>query len=99
MVFESMVLELQCLNFKCFMIVVYRPPSYNIDEFSSLLEEQLDKLPISTRPCFICGDFNLDLRTVNSNLRAREFLNTMLGYGLKRTSKACTRLTHNSALI
>ena len=99
MVFESMVLELQCLNFKCFMIVVYRPPSYNIDEFSSLLEEQLDKLPISTRPCFICGDFNLDLRTVNSNLRAREFLNTMLGYGLQPSINICTRVSHDSATL
>ena len=39
----------------------------NIHVFGLLLDEQLDKLPISSKHCLICGGFNLDLRIISCN--------------------------------
>ena len=96
MVFESMVVEL-CKSGKFFfVVVVYRPPSGNVQEFNDLLERQMDKLSGLNRPCFVCGDFNLDLFSVNVNPRVRDFLNVMLGYGLRPTVNICSRVTLRS---
>ena len=44
-----------------YIVVVYGPPQSLLNDFLDLFEEQLMKLPISSMPCFIIGDFNIDL--------------------------------------
>ena len=99
MVFESMVVKVSKQNFKCVLAIIYRPPSSSLVEFLSLLEEQLDLLSGTRQPCFVCGDFNIDLKSLHSSQRVKEFLDMMLSYGLKPTINICTRITENSASI
>ena len=47
------------------------------------------------RVIFICGELNLDLRTVNINSKVREYLNTMLSYRPKPTINICSRGTRD----
>ena len=50
-------------------------------------------------PCFIYCDFNINLRRVNCSHKVREYLSTMLGYGLKPTINICTRETNDSLTL
>ena len=88
-----MVIELCKSGRFLFVVVVYRPPSGNVQEFNDLLEQQMDKLSGSNRSCFVCGDFNFDLFSVNVNPRVRDFLNVILGYSLRPTVNICSRVT------
>jgi hypothetical protein len=76
--FESMVLDVSNANNKFRVKVIYRPPSGNLEEFIELIDELLEKFLSSRMPCFICGDFNIDLNRVIEKSKARHFVNTML---------------------
>ena len=100
MIFESMVLEVSLSGRKLFLVVVYRPPSGNVDEFLDLMDNMLDKIPDSRVPCFISGDFNIDLNNVQDvNSKARSFLNLMYSYGLSPSVNIPTRISGASASV
>lgn len=99
MKFESMVLDVSNANNKFMVVVIYRPPSGNVEEFIELLDEFLGKLPSSKIPCFICGDFNIDLNMVDRNSKVRHFVNTMLSFGFYPAINICTRVTETSESI
>ena len=99
MVFESLVLEVSKKSKVFYLVVVYRPPSSNINEFFMLLEKQLDMIRSRNLPIFVCGDFNIDLMNLFINTEVSQFLNIMLSYGLKPTITVPTRVTMNSASL
>ena len=68
MVFESLVLEVSKETKQFYLVVDYRPPLRNINEFFMLLEEQLDMIRSRNFPIFVCGDFNLRLQSQQGSL-------------------------------
>ena len=57
-------LFIEILNEKCKNIIVgiiYRPPSSKFNDFKNDLKTILTKLDKSNKPCYIMGDFNIDL--------------------------------------
>lgn len=99
MVFECFVTEVDKNGDPFFIAVCYRPPSASVDCFLELLEQQMDLLTRKNMPCFVCGDFNIDLKLLASNLKARNFLNLMLGYGMHPAVNICTRVTESSSSL
>ena len=57
-------LFVEILNEKCKNVIVgiiYRPPSSKFNDFNKDLKTILTKLDNSNKPCYIMGDFNIDL--------------------------------------
>lgn len=77
----------------------YRPPSSNFNVFNSLFEEKLRSLNTNTCDLVVCGDFNLDLLEIDSNLSSSEFLNMMSGLSLSPLISKPTRVTDNSSSL
>ena len=66
------------INFKGIIYIigiVYRPPDSDIEQFTATLNDILSQ--ISHLPCYIMGDYNLDLLKHECHNPTENFLNTM----------------------
>ena len=97
--FESLFIETTS-SVKLVVGVIYRPPSGDLNRFLSILEDTL--LKISSKHCYILGDFNLDLLGLNLSARSQRFLNTFNSYHYHhvitkptRISQSCNSLIDN----
>ncbi|KAG5867181.1 hypothetical protein JTB14_003187 [Gonioctena quinquepunctata] len=70
-IFECTGIELEVTNIR--IIVIYRPPSGNIDIFLQLFETLLDSMTMSDGKIII-GDFNIDFSTENVQTRHIAYL-------------------------
>jgi exonuclease III len=79
---------------------LYRPPNSDVTNFNLDMETLLNSLPIHKKPCYICGDFNLNLLNINSHHPTNEFVNNMSSAYFRPLITMPTRLTgHSSTLI
>ena len=65
---------------------IYRPPRFNnnnatIETFLNEINPYLELLSKEKNVNIICGDFNLDLKEVNSREKIQQFLDLFLNYG------------------
>jgi len=67
-----------------------------IKEFNHILENTLNKISHQNIPCFIAGDFNIDLIKWNSNSGISEYLDSLLINNFMPTLVLPTRLTSKS---
>ena len=56
---ECIFIKITIRGHTYFIGLVYRPPNSNITEFSNTMHSILDK--VASKPCYIMGDYNLDL--------------------------------------
>ena len=75
--------------------VIYRPPNTNENTFSDCLAGILDKIDKEDRPCYLLGDFNIDL----INPQSESFLNIILSNSCHPRIDRPTRLTDTSATL
>lgn len=94
---ECFVLHITRENLNFCIVVVYRPPQSLLQDFMDLFEEQLMKLPINSMPCFIMGDFNIDL--IDQSSASTEFINRSLSNGFHSCINIPTRITGTSAKL
>ena len=73
--------------------VVYRPPGTSVNEFLMELEIILDKISLESKPCYIMGDFNIDL--LNNNPGSQSFLNQLFLHGFYPRVDRPTRISSN----
>ena len=78
--------------------VTYKPPKTNIDSYSDVFTELLDKLH-DPKNCYIAGDFNIDLLKSDSNVETNAFVDTLLSYSFFPTITKPTRITRESATL
>ena len=62
-------------DFTCIKGVVYRPPNSNIIQFIDTVSDILGK--ISYLPCYLLGDYNIDLLKHDSHIQTEQFLDIM----------------------
>ena len=84
-------------NLNFYIVLVYRPKQSRLHDFMNLFEEQLMKLPINSMPCFILGDFSIDL--VDQSSASTEFINKSLSYGFHPCINIPTRITGTLAIL
>ena len=88
------------INFKDITYIlgfVYRPPNSDIDHFTETLNAILSQ--ISNLPCYIMGDYNLDLLKHEWHNTTEHFLNTMYSNSLKPLIYKPTRETDSTATL
>jgi len=101
--FESFFAEISSVGStrkKTIVGVVYRPPNTDLDSFMQSMNEVLDTLRNSQLPCYIMGDFNLNLLNSDSHLGTGHFLDAMYAASFIPLIDKPTRLTaYSSTLI
>lgn len=74
-IMESVFIELPRANETNIIIgTIYRPPNTNIQVFIAELNRVLAKLSNEQKPCYLMGDFNIDLLKYQHHNDTSEFL-------------------------
>ena len=63
-----------------------------------LMDKQLEKLPIGSRPFIMLGDYNINLHDLGSNIPT-EFWQLCLSYSLFPTINICTCVAASSSKL
>lgn len=79
--------------------VVYRPPDSTINVFNECLFSSLDLINKENKPCFILGDYNIDLFKNSLGTPTGEFLNTLYSNYFFPLIYESTRVTENSETL
>ena len=98
-IFESLFVEVKCTNKTVIYGTIYRSPKAGNDTmtvFLNYLRKVVRILEKSERPCFIQGDFNLDLVDVDDN-HTNLFTDLMFHHSFYPHINKPTRLTNTSA--
>jgi len=98
--FETIWVEISNNKDKIMLGVVYRHPNRNFLAFQDELFSTSNKLSSCNCPCYILGDFNIDLLKINSNSSVAYFNNFTNCYGIHCLINKPTRITdHSSTLL
>lgn len=95
-------LFIEILNEKCKNIIVgimYRPPSSNFNGFKNDINTILTKLDKSDKPCYIMGDFNIDLLKYECCNFSNIFFNQLSSSGFMPLITKPTRITKSTATL
>ena len=97
---ETLFIEIDIAKNKNIVIgVIYRPPQSNPRDFITHIQEMLSFLTQNENPCFILGDFNINLLNSHSNPIPQEFLEALLSNSFAPLIVKPTRLTGLSATL
>jgi hypothetical protein len=100
--FESLFIQLDGRDSKTKDIiigVVYKPPNTDLDVFNTQFGEVLNVLAKEKKPCYILGDYNINLLKFQTHLPIGDFINTILSNGFYQLIDKPTRITLNSATL
>lgn len=81
---------------------VYRPPHNHVNELTSFIDsfnEILLNFQNSNTTAYICGDFNIDLLKIQSDIHSNDFLESIFTNGFLPSMTLPTRLSNTSSLI
>ena len=81
------------------MGIVYRPPGSKFNDFKNDLKTILTKLDKSNKPCYIMGDFNIDLLKYECCNYANNFFNQLSSSGYMPLITKPTRITKSTATL
>ena len=96
---ECIFIEADIDSLKRIIGIVYRPPNSNMVEFTYLLNNILEKIRVNNKPCWIMGDFNIDLMKNDLHKPTTDFINMMFTNALIPLINKPTRITTHSATI
>ena len=81
------------------MGIIYRPPNSKYDEFEKALREILSKVDRENKPCYLMGDFNIDLLKYENCSFANRFFNQLTSSAFLPLITKPTRLTEHTATL
>ena len=81
------------------ILAVYRPPGSDIKCFNDTIDQILNSLKPNKSPCYVIGDFNINLFNSDTHALSGEFLNIMFSSGLFPVINKPTRITNSSATL
>ena len=79
--------------------VIYRPPGGKLDSFYDAFFPVIDRINSENRPCYIVGDFNIDLLNTSNKNGGNVFVNRMFSNGFCPRIDRPTRVTENTATL
>ena len=86
------------LNGQTYIVgVVYRPPNSNIVDFNNTMHSILEK--VTRYPCYIMGDFNLDLLKHDKHPPTEKFLDIMHANSFIPIINRPTRVTRDTCTL
>ena len=94
---ECLFLKINFKDITYIIGIVYRPPNSDIQQFTETLNDILSQ--ISHLPCYIMGDYNLDLLKHECHNPTEHFFNTMYSNSLIPLIYKPTRETDSTATL
>lgn len=79
--------------------VIYKPPDEDVQKFNENLEKCLKIITKERRPCFLMGDFNINLLKQNIHSPTKHFIDTLLTHGFFPLINKPTRITTDSITL
>mgnify|MGYP001553100430 CR=1 FL=1 len=81
--------------------VVYRPPSGSITNFTTAINEILEKIGLRNKQktCYIVGDFNIDLKKYHSSRDTAEFFDLLYSYSFIPLINKPTRVSSSTTSV
>lgn len=97
---ESLFIEISLEKNKNIIIgTIYRPPNNRYSDFECDLNFILSKLDRKDKPCYILGDFNIDLLKYDKCNFSHQFFNQLSSSGFRPLITKPTRITSSSATL
>ena len=97
---ENPFIEIINGKFKNIIIgTIYRPPKNRFNKFENDLKTILTKLDKCNKPCYIMGDFNIDLLKYNYCNFSTEFFNQFSSSGYTPLISKPTRIAKSTATL
>lgn len=97
---DSLFIQTINKNTKSMIIgVIYKPPDIDVTKFTENLDKTLTIILKERRPCYLLGDFNINLLKHNSHSPTNNFLNTLLAHGFFPLINKPTRITTDSITL
>ena len=94
---ECIFIKITIRGHTYFIGLVYRHPSCNITEFSNTIHSILDK--VASKPCYIMGNYNLDLLKHEIHHPTEKFLDIMYANYCIPLINRPTRITRESSTL
>ena len=94
---ECLFLKINSKDISYVIGIVYRPPNSDIEQFTETLNDILSQ--ITHVPCYIMGDYNLDLLKHECHQPTEHFLNTMYSNSMLPLIYKPTRETDSTATL
>lgn len=98
---ESCWVEIDPGNNKKHIMIgcIYKHPSANVDEFTSILNEFLQELNMNRYEVYILGDMNIDLLKHHTHLQTGRYLDMIYSHNLLPVITKPTRITSHTATL
>jgi hypothetical protein len=97
---DSLFIQITSTKLKNIIIgSVYKPPDVDVLKFCENLDRTLRILTKERRPCYILGDFNINLLKQNLHSPTKHFLDTILSHGFFPLINKPTRITTESVTL
>ena len=79
--------------------VIYKPPNIDVNKFTDSFEKILKIISKERKPCYLMGDFNINLLKHEVHVPTKTFLDTTLTYGFYPLINKPTRITTHSVTL
>ena len=97
---DSLFIQISIAKTKDIVIgVVYKPPDSDVQKFNEKLEQTLKTIAKEHRPCYLMGDFNINLLNQHIHSPTIHFLDLLLTNGFFPLINKPTRITTDSATL
>ena len=96
---ECLFIEIELNGFKIYIGTIYRTPDSDVRIFCDHLMNILEKLKLRNQPCYLMGDYNIDLLKHGTHNPTSEFLDPMFSNSFIPLVNKPTRITSNSATL
>ena len=96
---ECLFIEIVLNRLKIYIGIIYRTPDCDVRFFCDHLMNILEKIKLRSQPCYLMGDYNIDLLTHATHNPTSEFLDMMFSNIFIPLVNKPTRITSNSATI
>ncbi|EDO36449.1 predicted protein [Nematostella vectensis] len=97
---EILFIEVTCRHSPNIIVgVIYRPPDNNYNQFEQSLNNILQQLDKEKKPCYLMGDFNLDLLKHEKSEFPTRFFNQLSSSDFVPLITKPTRLTSHTATL
>ena len=94
---ECVFVKINCMGHNFIAGVINRPPNSNISDFNDSIHDILEK--VSNYPCYIMGDFNLDLLKHELHRPTEKFLDMMYANSYIPIINRPTRVTRDTCTL
>ena len=96
---ESLFIQICNAGKSIIVGVVYKPPNVDLPSFNTAFGNLLARLHSERKPCYLLGDFNINLLNTDKHRETENFLNLLYAHGFYPLIDKPTRITPNSSTL